>query len=151
MSVVVSAVLPSLVDQVTESLVYGIESCANGTAGQAPFQVTWTTLADAVEWYDIGLTTTTATMALRTTTSPWIDSTAFAFALVGAVITVVAYAEHSKQLAIESLTLSGESVGLDAYALTHNGEEIGQERTLDWCTLGLDGAVLGFDLLKILG
>jgi hypothetical protein len=152
-SVVVYAVLPVLIVDITAALIYQLEGWGNRSQNQGFQQFTWTSFVDAVSFYDAGVTTTTAAMALWSSwfnpfaMVAWLDITAFAFALVGFLIEAVAVAQHSKVLAVEGIVFGGISVVLDLVAVAT--DKTGWKRALDLTSLGLDGAAFGLGATEL--
>jgi len=153
MSVILLAILPVLISDIAVALIWGIEGDANGTANQHLYQLNWTAFADAVSWYDTGLSTTTATMALWVAWNTpggkvvWLDTVAFAFSVVGAALAFFAYSHHSKALAIEGLVFGGIGLVTDGIAIVN--DKYGAKRTLDISTGLLDVGVFGIALAEL--
>lgn len=149
-SVVVYAVLPVLLYDFVVALVYELEGDANRTTSQGFQQVTWSAVADAVGFFDGGLTTVLATSALwNAWFNPaakivWLDTTAFAFGLEGLIMSAVAAAQKSTAIAAEAMIWSGISIVLDVAAVTT--DKAGLKRGLDVSTFALDAGSLALSV-----
>ena len=156
LGVALFAAINYLVRAVSSALIYQIEGWANNSSegNQASYQLTWSSIADAISWYVIGLTGTLSTMILW---SAWhdplnvvdpigtADILGFALAIVGAGFAIYAYTHSDKPAAICGVVLGDLSLVTDVLALSGKSKSP-VARQLDWVTLLLDAGTEGLSL-----
>ncbi len=149
-----SGIFPQVTDFIDSGLVYLVEGSVNASAPQSSNQGWWRTLADAVGWFDTGLSTNTAAQSLRVAVSKdaggKLTNTAVAFALAvigaGLEFSTRAIPAYAKDLAIAGLVASTFSIVADGFSLYYDAAEGPAVKDVDYSTLALDGANWGLAL-----